>query len=278
MVYTDVRKKRTFVFLLLIALSTVPLGAQSAAPASIQVVGSTTIQPLVEEVTAAYYESSKVAVAVVGGGSGAGLEAVRAGTADVGMVSRSLTPDERAEFSYTTIGYDGLAIIVNRENPREHITTAELREIYAGGMQIWNEAPQWAAEIVVISKQAGRGTLAVFEEYIGVERPICEDAWEAGSNLDTILWVGGIPGAIGFVSVGAADQFISIGHPIRKLTLDGVPADRESIESGSYPITRELILVYRNDNEAARAFVASMTSDSARAAIIAGGYVPSEVR
>jgi phosphate transport system substrate-binding protein len=277
-VYTDVRSRRDFVLLLLIALVAAPLCAQSVPPAAIKVVGSTTIQPLIEEVAAAYHESSGGAVEVLGGGSGTGLEAVRAGTADVGMVSRSLTPEERAEFFYTTIGYDGLAIIVNRENPREHITTAELREIYAGGMQIWNEAPQWAAEIVVISKQAGRGTLAVFEEYIGVGRPISEGAWEAGSNLDSILWVGGIPGAIGFVSVGAADEFISIGHPIRKLTLDGVPADRKSIESGSYPIIRQLTLVYRNDNESARSLVAYMASESARAAIIAGGYVPSEVR
>ncbi len=284
------RCRKGFGLVLLISLVAAPLFSQSAPVASLKAVGSTTIQPVIEEIAAGYHELSGVTVEVLGSGSEEGLEALRAGTANIGMVSRSLTAEEREEFSYTTIGHDGLAIIVNRENPREHITTAELREIYTGQVRIWDDAPQWAQDIVLVSKQAGRGTLAVFEEYTGLVSPggvsagtgdrplISGHAWEAGSNLDSILWVGGIPGAIGFVSIGHADQFISIGHPIKKLTLDGVPADTDSIRSGTYPMVRELNLVYRDGDESALAIVRYMVSESARTAISAHGYVPSEVR
>jgi phosphate transport system substrate-binding protein len=272
--------------LFLIGLVSVPAFGRDAPSTPLRVVGSTTIQPLIVDIAEEYRESSGITLDIRGGGSGAGLEALRVGTADVGTMSRSLTAEERAEFSYTTIGYDALAIIVNRDNPRGRVTTAELRDIYTGRVRIWDDAPQWAREIVLVSKQVGRGTLVVFEEYTGLVSPardaagvgdgefIAEDAWEAGSNLDAILWVGGIPGAIGFVSIGAADRFIEVGHPIRKLTLNGVPAEVRSIESGAYPMVRELNLVYREGDEFALDLVRYMGSEAGRVAIRELGYVP----
>ncbi len=265
-----------------------PSFGQDVPPEPLRVVGSSTIQPVIAEIAKDYHDVSGVTLEILGGGSGAGIEALRAGTADVATVSRSLTADEREEFSWTTIGYDALAIIVNRENSRESIVTAELLDIYTGRIQIWDAAPQWAAEIVLVSKQVGRGTLAVFEEFTGLMSParsddggeiiskrlISADAWEAGSNLDSILWVGGIPGAVGFVSIGAADEFIALGHPVRKLALDGVPADEESIESGAYPIVRELNLVYRGSDGTVLDLIRYISSEAGRAAVSAHGYIP----
>ena len=283
--------KSLLVVLLLISWVAAPLFAQSAPAAALRVVGSTTIQPVIEEIGLDYYESTGVTIELFGGGSREGVEALRAGEADIGMASRSLNSEERYVFSHVTIGYDGLAIIVNQENPLGDITTAELREIYTGQVRFWDDSPEWAAEIILVSKQVGRGTLAVFEQYTGLIHPggrssagtgdlgfISADAWEAGSNLDSILWVGGLPGAIGFVSIGAADQFIAMGHPIKKLTLDGVPANRESIQSGAYPIVRELNIIYHDDDESTMDFIRYMASESTRAAIMARGFVPAEIR
>ncbi|MFP4564375.1 MAG: substrate-binding domain-containing protein, partial [Spirochaetia bacterium] len=213
------RFKSDSAWLLLMCLVVGPVFGQSASPPSLHVAGSTTVQPIITEIAEGYLEISGVNLQILGGGSEAGIKDLRAGTADVGMVSRSLTAAEREDLSHTTIGYDALAIIVNRENPRERITTAELIDIYTGRVRSWDNTPQWAREIVLVSKQVGRGTLTVFEEYTGLvspargytgaggREPIAGDSWEAGSNLDAILWVGGIPGAIGFVSIGAADHF-----------------------------------------------------------------------
>ena len=129
--------------------------------------------------------------------------------------------------------------------------------------------------------------MAVFEEYTGLLSPahddaetgaggrIAVDAWEAGANIDTILWVGGIPAAIGYVSIGAADYFIEMGQPIRKLILDNVPAEVKMIEAGRYPMVRELNLVYRDGNEAAADLARYMRqSEQGRKAIRGLGYVP----
>jgi len=259
---------------------------QTTPEESLRVVGSTTIQPVMEEVADAYRGASGIGLEVFGGGSGAGVEALRSEAARVATVSRSLTAAEREAFSSTTIGYDALAIIVNEENPLERITTDELCDIYTGRTRSWDDAPEWATGIVVVSKQVGRGTLAVFEEYTGLLGPtraaddagrrerIREDAWEAGSNLDAILWVGGIPGAIGYVSVGAADRFIAAGLPVRKLVLDGVPAEIRTIESGRYPVVRELNLVYRAGDDAAVDLVRYMRSHAGKTALRELGYVP----
>jgi phosphate transport system substrate-binding protein len=272
--------------LFLISLVSAPAFGQRTPPASVRVAGSTTVQTIIEEIAEGYHGSTGVILEILGGGTGAGLEALRNGTADVCMASRSLTADEQTEFSYTTIAYDALAIIVNQHNPQKHITSVELHDIYTGRVRYWADAPPWATEIVLVSKQPGRGNLAAFEEFTGLvssargnavasdAKLISGEAWEAGSNLDSILWVGGIPGAIGFVSIGAADHFIALGHPIRKLALDGVPAELPAIESGFYPMVRELNLVYRPGEKSALELVRYMGLETGRKAIVTRGYVP----
>jgi phosphate transport system substrate-binding protein len=271
---------------LLIGVVPARVAGQSTGQQVLTVVGSTTIQPVMEEVSDEYRDAFGIGLGVFGGGSGAGIEALRSGVARIATVSRSLTPAERDAFSARTIGYDALAIIVNEENPRERITTAELCDIYTGRVRTWDDAPYCATRIIPVSKQIGRGTLAVFEEYTdllapgrraagtGQQKRIRADAWEAGSNLDAILWVGGLPGAIAYVSVGAADRFIAMGLPVRKLVLDGAAAEVQTIESGRYPVVRELNLVYRTGDDAATDLVRYMGSPAGQRALRELGYIP----
>ena len=68
---------------------------------------------------------------------------------------------------------------------------------------------------------------------------------KVGSNLEMVMMVGGLPGAIGYVSFGTVRNLEDKGGPIRFLTLDGVAMKEENIVNGSYPILRELNLVYQ---------------------------------
>jgi len=249
----------------------------------LRIYGSTTIQPAIEAVAADYFSRTGRQLDIRGGGSSEGIRALSQGEADIAMISRSLTAAEKERYTATVLGYDALAIIVNRNNPRTRITTAELRDIFSGRVTAWGEDIKPNDSIILISKQPGRGTLAVFEEHTGLRSPhhavlpsdsapeqpdlIAAHAWEAGANLDGILWVGGLGSAIGFVSFGDADRFISAGQPIRKLILDGVFLDQLSISEGEYPIRRELNLVYDPDNQQAADLARFMLSLPAQQAL-----------
>ncbi len=239
--------------------------ANLAAHPKLFCAGSTTIQPLLQEVSKKYREGKEIDLVVQGGGSTFGLDMVKLDKADIGMVSRELTSNEKEEFSYATIGYDSLAIVVNAQNPLQNISTKELVQIYKGDLVNWKSLNANDEEIVAVSKKAGRGTMTNFENYTKLfhpKNPINKDSskmlsdrvLESGSNNDTIVLVGGIPNSIGFVSYGAALSFIKLKMPIKILNLDGVELNLENLKNNKYPIIRPLNIVYNRENIEAKRF------------------------
>jgi ABC-type phosphate transport system substrate-binding protein len=98
----------------------------------LRITGSTTIQPIIEDLAETYTRASGEILEIQGGGSSTGIRAVLAEEAEVGMVSRSLSAAEQKCLASTIIGYDALAIIVNKRNPRTEISSRELQDIYTG--------------------------------------------------------------------------------------------------------------------------------------------------
>lgn len=232
--------------------------------------GSTTIQPVLEDLKPYIQKNFGVNSIVEGGGSQKGLDLLSGDMIDIAMVSRDLSDDEKEKYNFVTLGYDGLAIIVHKENPIDTISTNQLRDIYSGKIQNWNEVnPKFKRDIVVISKMLGRGTLDIFEHYIKLQSPktthkkynypyITKKAWEAGANNDVIVWVGGIKDAIGFVSYGSMREFTRYGMPVKILLLDSIQPTNTTIQNKSYPIVRELNLVYKKSNSKVATFVKNL--------------------
>jgi phosphate transport system substrate-binding protein len=251
----------------------------------LRVVGSTTIQPILEKAALDFSDHLPDSILIEGGGSGLGVSAILNGTADLGMVSRKLTDNEKSQLSFSIIGYDALAIIVNARNPREAITKDEILELYTGVLTIWPDF-QKETEVLLVSKLTDRGTLFIFEEYSGLKSPfhpgadtddspkISTKAWEAGANLDSILWVGGLQGAIGFVSALEAHEYIAQGMPIKILGVDGFYPDMDHITTGLYPMRRCLKLVHLPDNQPARIFTDLMLSSAGQEIVREKGFIP----
>jgi phosphate transport system substrate-binding protein len=254
---------------------------------SLKVVGSTTIQTIVEKAARDFpgFPVGVSSITIEGGGSGYGFSAVAGGLADLGMVSRRLTDHEKTHVDFSIIGYDALAIIVNSANPIEQITRDQIQDLYTGAITLWPDSPQ-ETEVLLISKMIDRGTLSIFEEYSGLKSPfgshadnddypkISIKAWEAGANLDSILWVGGLKGAIGFVSALEAYQYIAQGMPIKILQVDGFYPDMDNITSGLYPMRRCLKLVYLPENQPAREFADFMLSGTGQDIVLQQGFIP----
>ncbi|MDR2569183.1 MAG: substrate-binding domain-containing protein, partial [Oscillospiraceae bacterium] len=130
------------------------------------IAGSTSVQPyveiLVEEYAVLYPDKL---IDVQGGGSSAGIQAVESNTAQIGMSSRNLKETEEYLWRIE-ITKDGLAIIVNPENPVTSLTLEEIRGIYAAEYTNWSELGGPDARIHIITREEGSGTRSAFEELV----------------------------------------------------------------------------------------------------------------
>ena len=268
------------IFLCFISLS---LGAQDADPV-FTVSGSTTIQPIVEKAAELYRKETGKTILVKGGGSGAGIKAVIQKESLLGMASRALTKTEKEAVIPITFGFDTLVFIVNEASPVREITKGQVLNIFSGKISSWNDLTGRDQKIVVVSKEIGRATLDSFEEYTGLRHPdrtepgkegyIRKDVFEIASNLEGVTLVGGIPQAIGYVSLGTAISLRDAGMPIAILALDGIAPTPENVANGSYPIVRELNLVALTRDTIAEDFIALLYRKDMQDFMIENGFIP----
>ena len=119
--------------------------AQPYTPAglsgSIAVAGSTSVAPVMEKLAEAYQAlNPEVSIEIQQSGSSAGIQSAIEGACDIGMSSRELKPSElEAGLIPTVIAQDGIAAIVNHENPVDELTSEQLRAIFLGEAESWNE-------------------------------------------------------------------------------------------------------------------------------------------
>ena len=108
---------------------------------NLSVNGSTSVGPVMEVLAEAYMGlNSGVTIDIQQTGSGTGITSAIDGSCELGMSSRAITDEEQAEgLTPVTIAMDGIAVIVNLENPITNITSEQIRQIYVGEVTNWSE-------------------------------------------------------------------------------------------------------------------------------------------
>ena len=204
-------------------------------------------------------------------GSGSGITAVSEGRCDIGLSSRALKDEEKASgLVETVLAYDGIAIIVNNDNPVTNISLIDLTKVYTGEITNWKELGGSDSEIVLIGREAGSGTRDGFETITNT-KDLCQYRQELTSTGDVITTVSTNPDAIGYASLA------SVKDSVKALTVDGVTATEATIKDGSYPIQRPFVLVTKDGvalSETAQSFFDYATSAEANEVITAAGCVP----
>ena len=222
------------------------------------VTGSSTVAPLLSEMARRFeLENPQVRIDIQTGGSGKGINDVIQGTADIGMASRQLLPEEEAEGLVSNqIAADGVGIVLEEANPVTGLTRQQVIDIYQDRINNWKDVGGADQEIVVVHKSEGRATLEVFLEYMGIENPTIKPYTIVGENEQAIRIVTNTRGAIGYVSIGSVESVIHAGNPIKLIALDGVEASSTTVGDGTYKVMRPLILVTpESPNDLAEAFV-----------------------
>ena len=203
-------------------------------------------------------------------GSGSGIQAVSEGRCDIGLSSRALKDDEKASgLIETVVALDGIAIVVNPENPVSDLDVDTIAKIYTGEITNWKDVGGNDAEIVLIGREAGSGTRDGFESITGT-KDACQYRQELTSTGDVINTVSQNPDAIGYASLSA------VGESVKALTVGGVEATEATVKDGSYVVQRPFVLVTKEGTKlspAAQAFFDYALSADAASIIAAAGAV-----
>lgn len=239
------------------------------------VTGSSTVAPLAGEMGQRHEsQQADVQVDVQSGGSSRGIADVRSGMADIGMISRDLTPEEQ-DLTTHVIAQDGITVIVHESNPITSLTDREIVGIYAGEIENWQEVGGEDAPIVVVNKADGRATLDVFLDYFRLESRQIQADIVIGDNTQGLKTVAGNPHAIGYISIGTAQAAVDHGEAILLLPINGIAPSPENVANGTFPLGRSLSLMTSDSpSESVQAFIDFAQSDAVHDLIEAQNLVP----
>ena len=233
--------------------------------------GSTSMEKVIGFLSEAYMEeNSAVKVTYNPTGSGSGIKAVQAGSCDIGLASRDLKPEEATDLNGTVVAIDGIAMIVNKENPVKDLTIEQIAALYKGEITNWSEVGGLDAPVVLIGREAASGTRDGFESITDTE-DACKYNQELTSTGDVVQTVSSNPNAIGYASLA------SVKDTVKLISVEGVTPSTETIQNGSYKIQRNFVMVTKKNAElspAAKSFFEFATSSAADEWIIEAGAVP----
>lgn len=239
------------------------------------ITGSSTVAPLVSEIARRFeIRNADVRIDVQTGGSSRGINDVRNGVADIGMVSRALAAHE-TDLQAFTLALDGISMILHASNPVDTLNQQQVTDIYSGRISNWKSVGGRDARITVVNKAEGRSTLTLFLDYFALKNSEIKPHVIIGDNPQGIKTIAGNANAIGYVSIGAAEFEMNYGVPIKLLPLDGVVASVDAVRRGVFPLSRPLNLITRPAPQGlAKQFIEFARSTQVHDLIEAQYYVP----
>ena len=253
-------------FVTLIAIVSLMLtamtGCGKTVSGSVSTDGSTSMEKVIGALGEAFEgNNSGVTFTYNPTGSGSGVTAVAEGRCDIGLSSRNLKDEEKAQgLTETILALDGIAIIVNPDNPVNDLDLETIGRIYRGEITNWKDIGGNDLEIVLIGREAGSGTRDGFESITDTE-DVCKYRQELTSTGDKI----------GYASLA------SVKETVKALSVGGIMPTEETVKDGSYVVQRPFVLVTRSNtelSEAAQKFFDYITSSEANEIISSAGAVP----
>lgn len=207
---------------------------------TLQIAGSTSVQPVVEKLAQAYMkEHPNVRINVQGGGSGLGIRTTEQGIVQIGMSSEELKSDEKTQLNSYTLGEDGIVVAVNNANNVTSLTKEQVRDIFSGKITNWKQVGGQDVQVHVIVREAGSGTMDAFKNLVMGTTKVREDAIVQSSTEAVKQAVKQDPGAIGFVSMA------HMSSDVKALKIGGVSPSDETVSNGSYELQRPFLLLFK---------------------------------
>ncbi len=252
-------------------------GCQTSSSSSkqITVAGSTTCLPIAESAAEGYQDETGVSVLVSGLGSSAGIEAVANGTADIASSSRQVNADEqKLGLTEIVIAHDGIAVIVNTDNPVQNLSTDQLRDIYAGKITNWSQVGGDDLTIQLVNRDEASGTREAFKSIVmgGVSFDRRAAVLSGTGQVRDV--VSRSAGAIGYISLGFVESKFA-ETAVRAISVNHIEPSEKTIASGGYPISRDLYFYVKGTpTPEAQAYIDYVTSEKMDSIVRDAGFIP----
>lgn len=255
-----------------------PAAVESEAPAGdntqlsgiVNTNGSTSMEKVMGYLKEGFAEVQPgITINYTASGSSAGITGAQDGTCDIGLASRDLKDGETG-VKPITVAKDGIAIVVNPQNPVANLSVEQIAQLATGEITNWSEMGGNDGQVVFMGREAGSGTRDGFESITGTE-DACKYQNEYTSTGEVIAAVASNPNAIGYASLSSVDE------TVKAITVDGVAPTEETVLDGTYAIQRNFNFIVSDSAElsdAANAFIEWATSAEASDLIAGAGAVP----
>lgn len=210
--------------------------------------------------------------------SGSALDAVRSGKADIGIISRAVTDEEKSLVDDVEVfAMDGIAVIANKNCNIENLTVSQAKKIFSGQIINWSDVGGENAEINVYSREESSGTRNEFLNLLGLnsifgttkEKKLTDRATVYNSSDEVRKAVAGDKNGIGYISMMALDK------TVKDIAVDDVKINAENVGAENYKLVRNFsFLIADKESEAADDFIDWVLSAKGQQAVKAAGYVP----
>jgi phosphate transport system substrate-binding protein len=236
------RNKKIAIVAIIIIIAAAFLVVTTSSAQKVDVVGSTSVQPVAEQLAAKYNQTHPgVEINVQGGGSSVGIKSAQDGTADIGTSSKEVKGNDSTGLKQYNLGKDGIVIAVNNKNGVSDLTTDQLKDIYSGKITNWNQVGGSSGKIDLITREEGSGTLDAFQKLVLGNSSMKKDAVVQSSTEAVKQSVAQDPNAIGFIS------YAHMSSDVKAINVNGVAPSDSSIADGSYKLQRPFLFLTKGE-------------------------------
>jgi phosphate transport system substrate-binding protein len=244
--------------------------------------GSDTMVILTQRLAEEYMKAHPGAVVQVnGGGSGTGIAALINGSADMAMASRPMKDDEKQKAAQSRgsaitehpVALDGLGVFVNTANPVQHLTIAQVRDIFQGKTKNWSEVGGPNAQVILYGRESSSGTYDYFREHVLAKGDFAPE-------VQTLQGTAAIINAIGRDNNGIGYGGIAYAKDVRALAIQAegaqpVAPSEATVADGTYPLSRKLFFYFPSAApERVKTFAQWALTPEAQALVTKVGYFP----
>ena len=247
-------------------------GSSNGNTYTLAISGSTSVGPLAEKLADKYEEKNEINIEINQIGSSAGITNATNGVSEIGMSSRDLKEEEKANgLKESIIAYDGIVVVTHPSNKVKDLTMEQVKQIFTGEVTNWKELGGDDMEIVVVSREDGSGSRDAFQEIVGyTSGELVRSSIVASGNGNIKTTVATNKHAVGFISFEYIDDSIST------VKINGVEATAENVLQQKYSLSRPFLFVHKEENlsEEGQQFIDYILSPEGQAIVLEAGVIP----